>query len=120
MALTPTTLFDMPDIVMTIPKSISWEDYEREILAAGQHMVMNYRVPNRPKIEPGERCYIVHHGVVRGYMNVVGVAFRPGFYCTTTGRYWPEGWYVQRSGQFFKIDPIPMKGFQGYRYWKGG
>ena len=26
------------------------------------------------------------------------------------------GKFIQRSGEFFKIEPIPMKGFQGFRY----
>ena len=39
------------------------------------------------------------------------------FDCTTTGEHW-EGKFIQRTGGFHKIDPIPMKGFQGFRYFK--
>lgn len=37
------------DIIITIPKSIKWEDYERELLAAKNGAIMNFKVPFLPK-----------------------------------------------------------------------
>jgi hypothetical protein len=39
------------------------------------------------------------------------------FDCTTTGKAW-KGKFIERSGPFHKIEPIQMKGFQGFRYFK--
>jgi hypothetical protein len=35
------------------------------------------------------------------------------FKCSTTGREW-TGKFIQRTGKFFEIEPIPMRGFQGF------
>lgn len=39
------------------------------------------------------------------------------FKCTTTGNVW-KGKFIERSGKFYEIEPILMKGFQGFRYYK--
>jgi hypothetical protein len=48
-------------------------------------------------------------------MEVVGFVEDYKFDCTTTGNNW-SGNFIQRSGPFHRIDPIPMKGFRGFRY----
>jgi len=105
------------DIIITVPKTISWQDYSKELEAVkdGSH-VMNFRLSAMPNVKPGNRCYVVHNGEIKGWMKIVGTKKGP-FKCTTTGVEWPEGNYVERSGVFHYITPIEMKGFQGFRYY---
>lgn len=105
------------DIVITLPKSVSWADYEKEleVVKDGSH-VINFKVPRLPKqTYVGDKCYLCYNGNIVGWMKIVGFQ-SGGFTCTTTGRFW-EGNFIQRSGKFNKIKPIPMKGFQGFRYF---
>lgn len=106
------------DIIITIPKSIKWEDYERELLAAKNGAIMNFKVPFLPKNDiVGSKCYLCYNGYIIGYMNICGVSDK-GFKCTTTGKQW-DGKFIQRTGDFYKLEkPIQMKGFQGWRYFK--
>lgn len=104
------------DIIVTLPKSTSWLEYEKELKAVeSEELVMNFKVPNLPKeTSVGEKCYLCYKGNIVGWMKIVGLK-ENFFKCTTTGRTW-NGNFVQRSGKFNKIQPIPMKGFQGFRY----
>lgn len=105
------------DIVITIPKSINWDQYLVDLRhAEKRNEVLNFKVPHLPKVNFHDRCYIVHDGAVRGYNHVLGVE-QKDFICTTTGKRW-KGIFVVRYPKFHPIDPIPMKGFQGFRYWK--
>ena len=105
----------MTDIVVTLPASIAWEEYEKELRRAANGEEMSFKVPTMPKVSPGERCYVCHRGAVVGWMTITGT-HDGSFTCTTTGRHW-SGKFVKRSGTFHYLsDPIPMKGFQGYRY----
>jgi len=104
------------DIVITIPKSVKWDDYQKEIDAVKDgSQVMNFKVNHFPKTEPGNKCYLVHDGNIRGWMEIVGLS-EEDFTCTTTGKDF-KGKFIQRSGPFHKIEPMPMKGFQGFRYF---
>ena len=102
------------DIIITIPKSISWSDYQKELDAAEAGEIMNFKVSNFPKCEVGDKCYVVYDGYIRGYMFISGMSEKE-FDCTTTGNGW-SGKFIERTGQFHYIEPIPMKGFQGFRY----
>lgn len=104
------------DIVITLPSSIDWEDYQREIdRVKDESEVLNFRVPSLPaQTAPGERCYLVWRGNVIGWMKIHG--FREGeFTCTTTGHTW-KGKFIQRTGPLNRVDPVPVKGFRGFRY----
>ena len=105
-------------IVITIPKSIKWEDYEKELKTVEDYsQVMNYKVSTIPKdIENIKRCYVVYDGFVRGWQEVVGYECGKTFDCTTTGKNW-SGNFIQRSGPFHYVTPTPMKGFMGWRYY---
>ncbi len=105
------------DIIITVPKSVKWEDYENELRAAEEGQILNFKVPNKPDVAKGSKCYIVYDGNIVGYHIVSGVS-RKKFECTTSGKQWEDAWYIERTGKFNKIEPIPMKGFQGYRYVK--
>lgn len=109
------------DWVVTLPQTVEWEDYEKELKAVEKSKypgdpVMNYRLPYKPKAQPGDRCFVVWRGKIRGWMNIVGVQHYPeGFQCTTTGNFWKPGWYLQRAGWFCEQDGPEMKGFRGLR-----
>ena len=107
------------DIVITIPKTVSWVDYQKELKAVEDgSQVINFKVPHLPKnTEIGDRCYICYVEAIIGWMEIVGLK-SGGFTCTTTGKYW-EGNFIQRSGKFNKVNHILMKGFQGFRYYNG-
>ncbi len=111
----------MADWIITIPQDIEWKDYARELAFVEDWSgVLNYRVPFRPKVEEGDRCFVVWRGRVRGWMEVVGVEHYPdGFTCETTGRQWPSGFYILRSGPFHEVDGPAMKGFRGIRRYQG-
>lgn len=107
------------DIIICIPKNIPWSEYQKELdkVANGSY-VLNYRVAKKPQnLNVGDRCYIVHDNILKGWMNVVGINRCFDFTCTTTGKEWGEGWYIQRSGKFNAVEPVPMKSFRGYRYF---
>lgn len=105
------------DIIITLPKTTSWTEYEKELAVAKDGGKMSFRLPIMPKVNIGNKCYLVHNGNVIGWMKIIGIHKGP-FTCSTTGKEWPVGNYVERSGEFHKITPIPMKGFQGFRYAK--
>jgi len=106
------------DWVVTLPKSSEWSDYQKEIDTVKDGSVsMNFRVSGFPKeLKSGDRCYLVWRGRVRGWMKVVGTVWaKTDWRCFTTGKRWPAGRYVQRSGPFHEVDGPEMKGFQGIR-----
>lgn len=87
-------------------------------LEAGK--VILFRVPTLPK-EKCEFCFVVHDGAIRGFTSLReyaevedGVVEDP-----ISGEFWPAGNYLVRSPYWHPLDePIPMKGFQGYRYYE--
>lgn len=108
----------MTDWVITLPKTVEWEDYEKELdLVKNWGHVMNYRVARYPlDLKHGDRCFLVWRGMVRGWMQISGFFRYPeGFMCSTTQTQWKAGNYIQRSGPFHWITPVEMRGFQGIR-----
>ena len=73
-------------------------------------------LPVKPRrIEEGSRIYHVWKGAIREYGICGGV-----FY----GQPW-EGpkrcwWATYQPGSLTRIEPVPMKGFQGWRYYDEG
>jgi hypothetical protein len=104
------------DIVITIPYTIDWEDYSKELdKVKDWKYVLNFKVPNFPAHSgKGAKCYLNYRGNLIGWMEIVGFS-EEEFTCETTGRKW-TGKFIQRSGPFYKINPIPMKGFRGFKY----
>ena len=108
----------MSSICITIPKRIKWEDYQKELKQVEDETYeMNYRIPTLPKdVHPGDRCYICHDGFIKGWMKISNIGVRESFLCSTTEDVWETGYYVSRTGKFHYLkNPIPMKGFMGYR-----
>lgn len=106
---------NMKDIIITIPKSIKWEDYKHELNAAENGEILNFKVNNFPKTGTGCKCYICHNGFIVGYHIISGMSEKE-FQCTTTGNMW-KGKFIERTGKFHQIKPIEYKGFQGFRYF---
>lgn len=61
----------------------------------------------------GPRCYMVHDGAVRGWVQVIGTCHR----AEGEVHGWPAGFYIVRDAMWQPIDPIPMRGFQGWRWF---
>jgi len=104
--------------LITIPKTTPWAEYQKELAAvADGSQVMNYKTRYIPeKMKKGDRCYLVHDGRVRGWMEIVGLVEREEpWTCTTTGTRWPAGKYIQRAGPFHKVDGPAYTGFRGIR-----
>ncbi len=109
----------MTDLVITWPKTRPLDSYLEECeKAAEAGFVVNYRVANRPDVEIGDRCYVVYDGAVRGWQVIYGCWWRDDVTDPTTGRLMKPGYYVVRDPAWNPIEPIPMKGFQGFRYFR--
>lgn len=108
----------MNNWIITIPKTILWADYQKELAAVRDgKTVLNYRTRYFPKeMKVGDSCYIVHDGQVRGWMPIVGlVEADTDWQCSTTGAWWAAGKYIQRSGFFHLVSGPKMTGFRGVR-----
>lgn len=105
-------------LIITLPSSINWDDYEKELRkVANYKYVLNFKVHNFPSgVHKGDKCYIVHNGMIKGWMEIVGFSEKE-FTCSTTNKKW-EGKFIERSGPFhYMQENIPYKGFQGFRYF---
>jgi hypothetical protein len=64
----------MSDVVVTVPKSFGLKNWIDEGDPAGEPWSGQYwafYLPSIPKIEPGERVYIVYDGMLRGYSPLI-------------------------------------------------
>jgi len=106
------------DWVVTVPKTINWNDYLKEINdVEKKNLVINYKASYIPKdMKVNDRMWIVHNGRIRGFMKICSFGKQDGFVCQTSGKKWANGNYIQRSGKFYELDHyVAMKGFQGLR-----
>lgn len=109
----------MTDIACTWPKTKPLGTYYAELEnARRRNLVINFRVPARPKSTP-QRCYMVYDGFVRCWSPVKAILWRgEGEVRRVDGQgFWPAGWYIMREPFYAEIEPLPMKGFQGFRYF---
>ena len=74
---------------------------------------MNFKVNGFPKTAVGNKCYVVHNGKLKGYMIISGFSEK-NFQCTATGTLW-KGKFIERTGKFYPVEEVDMKGFQGFR-----
>lgn len=118
------------DIILTWPKTKSLIAYRAELAAAAARShVINYRVAHLPVWEdavedhgfrswpygtPRPRCYMVHTGYVRGWMQIIGTCWREDG--EVEG--WPSGWYIVRSPEWhYDLSRPPMESFRGWRWY---
>lgn len=110
------------DIVVTTPKSERVQaEAEAEWAKAqggGPGILYFRRMAKIPtKLQSGDRVFYVEDGYVRGFCTLMGVDDGSGV-CEATGRDWGEGArLVMRADSWKWVKPIPMKGFQGFRYF---
>lgn len=106
------------DIMVTTPRhqSKNAEAEARSCVRAGggDYFRRFARLPKGLKI--GSRLFYVEDGYLRGYAVVSNV--RTGqMRCDVTGKKWAPGAYaVMRADSWKWIRPIPIRGFQGWRY----
>lgn len=99
------------DIVVTVPKWF-WPEWIDEGDAAGDPQSgeeWGYSTGAKPNVGPGDLCYIVSHGRLRGYAPITRVVFENG------------KWYICRQGGAVAVtinEYIP--GFRGFRkrWWE--
>ena len=110
------------DVVVTIPKSrlaiVEQEEREvKEALKSGADAFFFWRFARCPKnLSVGNRIYFVWNGAVRAYHVVDG--FDKNLVCDTTGQRY-DGFCVTMNPAIHNLrKPIPMRGFQGFRYFK--
>lgn len=97
----------MSHLVVTVPKAL-WTDWIEEGDAAGEPDTGEewgfYLGGARPPIEPGERLYIVAHGMLRGYAPITRVARAEA------------QWVICRRGGAVAVTiDEPIVGFRGWR-----
>lgn len=114
------------DLVITWPKSLRLADYLSACATAKvRGEVINYRVAKRPSFDFGAhrdrpcRVYVVHDGAVRGYQELLYVTWREEAEVVDphSKGFWPAGWYLARDPEWHAVEPVPMHGFQGWRYF---
>jgi hypothetical protein len=98
----------LSDVVVTVPKGL-WLDWIYEGDAVGEKPTGEewgfFLGGPAPRIEPGERVYIVAHGLLRGYAPLTRVA--------KTDR----GFALCRKAEAVAVTlAVPFKGFRGWMY----
>lgn len=118
----------MPDIIVTTPKRFLKEaraeaEHAKTLFHATGERTQYFRsfpfsLLRWPDLFHGDRIYYVEDGWVRGFL-VVDFAQEQvdGQTCGTHGVAWPAGYYAYLWADSWKwIVPLPMKGFQGWRW----
>lgn len=110
------------DIIVTTPKAqmaAAAKEAADCILNGGGEYFRRFHSRTYPTdMHVGDRVYYVEDGYIRGFAVVKHMLHSPeGRTCDTTGRVWSQGFFVfMDSASWQWIKPIPMKGFQGFRY----
>ena len=98
----------MPDVVVTVPTR-EWDRWLAEGALVGEPCPAAteyfFRIGGRPRVQPGERVYVVAHGKLRGYAPLV--------------RLLPSGsvsFLVRRGDAVAVTIPETITGFRGFRY----
>jgi len=112
----------MPDIIVTTPKNCialaaeeareciedGWGEYFRRF--SGKCCPVS--------LKPGVRIFYVMDGYLRGFAEVNRIANIPRcIQCDVSGRWYQPGVYAWMPADTWQwIEPLVMRGFQGYRY----
>lgn len=101
----------MSDVVVTVPARL-WRAWIAEEDLPGQEpeYESHFWLPVLPRIEPGERVYVVAHGAIRGYAPLVRAEAR----CVLA----PYRACLVRAGGAVAVTVpgLEVVGFRGYRY----
>lgn len=106
------------DIVVTTPKSkikaAAQEAEEAKRTGGGYYFRIFKKSPNAI---PGDRVFYVEDGYIRGFCVISYIKYMHREVCGTTEKGYGEGYYIYMDVKTWKwIKPIPMIGFQGFRY----
>jgi len=107
------------DILVTTPKSqmvvAALEAQECLSRGGGEYF---RKLATLPKgLRAGSKVFYVEDGFVRGFA-VVDRVVDGEMVCSTTGTQWGAGIYAVMDASTWQwICPLPMKGFQGWRYF---
>jgi hypothetical protein len=111
------------NLVITWPKRRSLESYLDGCKHAEENgLQINFRIAKPPARKvTGARVFVVHDAYIRGFHTLIEVVERgENEVAIVNGDafagFWPAGWYLVRDPTWHPIVPIPMKGFQGWRY----
>lgn len=111
----------MKDIIVTTPKDkmeLAAQEANECIRAGGGCYFRTFRVRPR-ELAHGSRVFYVEDGFIRGFATVSEIQ-NGSMICGTSGYDWGEGYHAFMDAKSWKwIKPIPMKGFQGWRYFDG-
>jgi hypothetical protein len=109
------------NVLSTIPisKYKTWTWAEKAVKSAdgdGRYRFWLVNVQALPaKTEIGDFCYMVHSGFIRGYFEIVDIKWTED--CRSFHRIGkPRNTWSLVLATWHDIDPIPQKGFQGFRY----
>lgn len=111
----------MKHIIVTTPKSemANSQREAEECLKSGSGYYFR-SISKKPKdIVVGEsKLYYVEDGYVRGYGVIIGISESNGKQCDVTDKIWNGKYFILTTASSWKwINPLPMKGFQGWRYF---
>lgn len=101
------------DVVVTVPQQV-WLNWLAEGDLPGEQATGEWGFftgPGVPKIEPGERVYVVAWGFLRGYAPLVEARRRGRGVCLVRQGGATPVTLIDRERQ-----PVPMQGFRGWRY----
>ena len=111
------------DIIVTTPKTeiANAAAEASHVIAQGGGEYFRYIGPYKPlSTRVGNGIWYVEDGFIRGFAIITRIVCVDAQQCSTTGREFRPGWYVYSRAESWKwIRPIPMKGFQGWRYYDG-
>ena len=109
----------MPDVVVTVPKHL-WDEWLAEGDLPGDHRDENSEdfycfnlSGTLPKIEVGERVYVVAHNRLRGYAPLVDMSWDGKLF----GEPFRRRFALIRGGGAVAVTiPETVRGFRGWRY----
>ena len=107
------------DAIVTTPKS-EIETAAREaaaVVAAGGGYYYRTVAREPRKLNYGDRLFYVEDGFIRGFALVERILVDEPFTCRVTGKTRHGYQIVMNAKTWHWIEPIPMVGFQGVRYF---
>jgi hypothetical protein len=104
------------NIIVTIPKSetaniIKEDEFVENNVNCWQYWSIK-KIPK--KLLLGDRVYFTHNNFINYYHFFEGI--EENIYCQVTGRTW-YGLNLKLRCPKIIIEPIPYRGFQGFRYY---
>lgn len=109
----------MRDIIVTTPKDkIALAAQEAAECIKNSSGVYFRRFVAKPlDLGVGSRIFYVEDGFLRGFAIVSKIVSADEMVCGTSGQNWGPGYYAFMEARSWKwIQPIPMRGFQGWKY----